>query len=231
MNCDRIARCYLTFEYLAFGRALNRRRLAFLDEMSAAHSVLILGDGDGRFTAEFVKRNPRAQVESIDSSTRMIEIAKRRAGDYAANVNFRVGDARTMPLQGKYDLVVTHFFLDCFTDEELETLAVRVAEHCEPAAAWVISEFGLPESGLARVAARLLIRCLYFCFRLATGLKVNRLSDYGSLLTRLGFSLAERRTAFRGLLVSEMRRSSLFTPPVTQSVADIGPVLPGSSID
>ncbi len=51
VNCDRIARWYRWIEYAGFGRALERRREAFLDDVSDARRVLALGDGDGRALA------------------------------------------------------------------------------------------------------------------------------------------------------------------------------------
>jgi ubiquinone/menaquinone biosynthesis C-methylase UbiE len=207
MNCDGIARWYQALEYLAFGRALGRRRFQYIDEIAGARSVLILGDGDGRFTAEFVRQNPAAKVDSVDLSIRMIEMAKGRVSD-AANVRFRMGDARTIALERKYDLVVTHFFLDCFTGGDLNLLIARVTECCEPEARWLVSEFGSPEKGMGRIAAKIVIRLLYFCFRLATGLKVTQLPDYGLLLTRNGFHVSSRSTAIGGLLVSELWTSA-----------------------
>ena len=206
MNCDGIARWYRSFEYLAFGRALEQRRLEYLDDVKDTRQVLILGDGDGRFTAEFVKRNPGAQVDWVDLSSGMTAMAERRIGDGGANVRFRVGDARTISLTEKYDLVVTHFFLDCFTEEELDVLVGRVAECCEPGARWLISEFGLPDGGIGRVASRVLIRFMYFFFRVATGLRVTQLPVYARVLERHGFRVVGRRMAMGGLLVSELWR-------------------------
>ena len=59
-----------------------------MDAVADARSVLILGDGDGRFTAEFVKRNPVAVVDSVDLSRRMLELAEGRIG-MRGNVRFR----------------------------------------------------------------------------------------------------------------------------------------------
>lgn len=202
MNCDPIARWYRLFEYLAFGRVLQRRRLEFLDEVMDARSVLILGDGDGRFTEEFVKRNPQALVESVDLSARMIELAERRVG--SGKVRFRVGDARTIPLGAKYDLIVTHFFLDCFTESDLDALVARLVGCCELGARWLVSEFGLPVSGVARVAAGALIRLMYFFFRMMTGLQITRLPNYSDVFARHGFQVVWKRTVLGGLLVSEM---------------------------
>jgi len=204
MNCDGIARWYRTGEYVVFGRSLEKTRLHFLSEMMAARNVLILGDGDGRFTAEFVRSNPQARVESLDLSARMIDLAKGRVYGIGGAVTFRVGDARNIALNGPYDLVVSHFFLDCFTDAEVMPLIKRVAQHCEAGARWVVSEFCLPEQGLIRIAGWLLIRFLYLCFRVTTGLKVRRLSDYSLALSRHGFRIAQRHTSLGGLLVSEI---------------------------
>jgi SAM-dependent methyltransferase len=203
MNCDGIARWYRFLEHLVFGRALERRRLEFMEAVADARSVLILGDGDGRFTAEFVRRNPVAVVESIDMSGRMVELAKRRVTAHA-RVQCRVGDARTAELAGRYDLIVTHFFLDCLADAELAGLAARIAASCQPGARWLVSEFALPSAGLARLAAQALIRVMYFCFRVATGLRVTRLPNYAQALPAHGFRRATQREAAGGLLVSEV---------------------------
>jgi hypothetical protein len=75
MNCDPIARWYRPLEYLVFGRALERRRFAFLEEAAKARRVLMLGEGDGRFIAEFVKRNPLALVDCVELSHCMLALA------------------------------------------------------------------------------------------------------------------------------------------------------------
>jgi SAM-dependent methyltransferase len=202
VNCDRIARWYRFLEYLAFGRALEQRRFEYLAEAAEARSVLILGDGDGRFTAEFVRRNPQAAVDFVDLSARMVALAKQRVG--GANVRFRLGDARTISLEGKYDLVVTHFFLDCLKEDELAELVKRVSACCVPEARWLVSEFELPEAGIERAGAKVLIRVMYFFFWALTGLEVTELPNYAPALARSGFQIVSRKTTLGGLLVSEL---------------------------
>jgi ubiquinone/menaquinone biosynthesis C-methylase UbiE len=206
MNFDGIAPWYRTFEYLAFGRSLETARLQFVDQVQEEHRALILGDGDGRFTAEFMKRNPLALVDSVDSSARMIEMAKRRVE--AAGVLFVVGDARTVNVEGSYDLVATHFFLDCFSQQECEELVAKVAEHCAPDARWLLSEFQIPDRGLARLAAGALVRLMYFFFRVVTGLATTQLPDYRAALRRNGFQIAQSRRLLGGLVFAEMWQKS-----------------------
>jgi SAM-dependent methyltransferase len=194
VNCDRIAPWYRWIEYAGFGRTLERRREAFLSEVSDVRRVLTLGDGDGRALAALLAAAPHACVDYIDVSARMLELARTRAG--TNHVNYRCEDARTAPLpDAAYDLIVTHFFLDCFDESDLEPLIARLSNAAAPQARWLISEFR---------GNGWLVRSLYFFFRLATGLRTRRLVDHHPLLKRHGYRLARHEDAWRGLLASEL---------------------------
>ena len=155
MNCDSIARWYRWLEYGAFGGELQRRRVAFLGEMAPAQTALVLGDGDGRFLAELLRAIPSVQVDAVDASAAMIALARERTG--SGRVRFHCEDARELPFApGAYNLLVTHFFLDCFSDAELAGLIPRLAAASTAEARWVVSEFtpcrGKPGAGLDRGA-------------------------------------------------------------------------------
>jgi hypothetical protein len=107
-------------------------------------------------------------------------------------------------LNGSYDLAVTHFFLDCFSTEELERLVPRITAHVRPGGRWIISEFQVPSSGLVRPAAKLVIKLLYMTFGLLTGLKTRRLPNYRRVLESNGYIRTAAETGLAGMLVSEM---------------------------
>ncbi|MFL6417547.1 MAG: class I SAM-dependent methyltransferase [Bryobacteraceae bacterium] len=206
MNCDSIARAYRWMEYLTFGPALHRRRREFLKDMGNARSVLILGDGDGRFTADFLQRNPHALVCSLDSSQRMTSLAAGRIAripNGSARIKQSVEDVRRAQLTGTFDLVVTHFFLDCFTTDEVRHLIRRITAHVLPGGQWVISEFQIPPAGFRRLVAGLAIKLLYAGFRILTGLEAKRLPDYRRILESNDYHRTAIRTGVAGMLVSE----------------------------
>jgi ubiquinone/menaquinone biosynthesis C-methylase UbiE len=207
MNCDLLARPYRLLEYLVFGRALERRRREYIEEVADARRVLILGDGDGRFTAEFLSRNATAIVDSLDLSSQMLRLAQERIRKrhlHRAGLRFRQGDARTAELPEECDLIVSHFFLDCFTSEELQTLISRLSRAACPQARWLISEFQVPHTGMRRFAGDLLIKAMYLFFRVSTGLRASRLPDHPALLARHGFRRVRQQPAAGGLLISEL---------------------------
>ena len=189
MNCDFLARWYRWLEYAAFGGALRRRREAFLFELGNPQRVLVLGDGDGRFLQVFAALYPRAQIDAIDSSAKMIDLAKARAEQVA----FHLCDAREFVFDSEYDLAVAHFFFDCFEQAELAALLPRIR-----AKNWLISEFRNTRWSWP------VLRGLYLFFRWTTGLRTRSLPDHRAILEQLGYRIEKEQTAQGGLLASEM---------------------------
>lgn len=198
MNCDRVARLYRFLEFAVFGRALHRARTALLGEISSARRILALGDGDGRALKALVAATPKARIDYLDSSAKMLQLAHARVS--SPRVSFRQADARQASLpDSEYDCVVTHFFFDCFDQRELPLVIANAAGAAAPQASWIVSEFRP-----ANRAARLLIAIMYTFFGAATGLKTRRLVDHHPLLQRHGFHLQRARHVWGGMIVSEL---------------------------
>lgn len=206
---DRLARPYRWMEYLAFGRALQRCRCHFLPNLKSTRQALLLGDGDGRFAEQLLRGAPQARVLALDASAAMLANLQQRCqrAGLGKRVNVQQADLTaplpTLAISQKYDLVTTHFFLDCLSEEEVRLLAERLLPLLTRDARWIISEFHVPGTAL-RTPARLLIRSLYIAFRLLTGLRTQRMPQYGNVLVGLGFQRSRPVFHLGGLLVSEM---------------------------
>jgi ubiquinone/menaquinone biosynthesis C-methylase UbiE len=201
VNFDSVARPYRWAEYATFGPALARCRRAALPAAAGCRRALVLGDGDGRFTAELLAAEPRLEVDSVDLSAAMLRLADRRTRRFGPRIRLYQTDARdldrALPPDHRYDLIATHFFLDCLTSAEVNALAIRLIQRLEPGARWCISEFATPN-----LFARGLVRALYFAFRVLTGLKVSRLPDYERALEQAGFQRISGKTYLGGLLAT-----------------------------
>jgi len=205
---DPLAAPYRWMEYFSFGPMLQRCRCAFLGRTAGARNALVLGDGDGRFTRGLLTQNPSVRVHAVDGSPAMLRALLHRAGRDASRVVTEQADLREwVPApdleQAGYDLIASHFFLDCLTTDEVRTLAAKVRDTTAPGAVWVISEFLVPPKGFGRLIAVPLVASLYWSFAQLTGLEVRRLPDHASALQSAGFTLVEQRKRLFGLLVSE----------------------------
>ena len=211
MNCDPIARWYRWFEYIGFGGELERRRNEFLSDVAGARRILVLGEGDGRFLVKLVEQNQGASIDYVDLSSRMLALARSRAGD---SVTYHHADARTFRLPtAEYDLIVTHFFLDCFNETDAASLINRLADSTSDNTRWLISEFRQPARGWRAMWARAWLTTLYFFFRITTGLETSTLVNHHPLLERAGFRQILHQSSHFNLLASELWGR----PPACQS--------------
>src|SRR5271168_358445 len=95
MNADPVARLYRWLEYCAFGRALERRRFAYLGRLAGAGRILILGEGDGRALARLIAIAPLASIDVVELSGEMIALARVRVAP-TERVRFVQDDARVV---------------------------------------------------------------------------------------------------------------------------------------
>jgi ubiquinone/menaquinone biosynthesis C-methylase UbiE len=202
-----IARPYRWLEYLTLGHRLERCRLHFLPYLLDQKKVLVLGDGDGRFLAELMAAAPDLRADAVDSSSAMLHQLRRRCMARTLNAAARLEthhiDALAFKPIGPYDLVATHFFLDCLDTPSLDALISRVRTSLAPGALWVVSDFRIP-SGPMRLPALILVRSLYLAFRILTGLRTNRLPDHAKALSRAGLVRTAHHDSFSGMLTTEL---------------------------
>lgn len=206
-NFDRLARPYRWLEYLTFGPALERCRFHFLPELANARKALVLGDGDGRFLEKLLRKNPGLQADVVDISPAMLEqLSRRLTPEMHANVTLICTDMREfLPFSQEYDLIITHFSLDCLFQTELNSLVSRIRPRVAPGGAiWVVSEFAYPSGRARGLAGKLLISLLYQSFGWLTGLRVRALPDHEAPLRNAGFICERERSWLGGLLVSQL---------------------------
>jgi SAM-dependent methyltransferase len=102
---------------------------------------------------------------------------------------------RARPRRGGFDLIVTHFFLDCFRREELAALVSKIAASATADARWLLADFREAERGWRRWRGRAALALMYGFFRVATGLSASQLTPPDEFLEAGGFRLAARRLA------------------------------------
>lgn len=204
MSFDRIAPHYRWIERCFAGHTLQSCRTAFLDDIGASARVLIIGEGDGRFLAELLRRHPQVEVTCVDASATMILLARSRI-DPAASAGFVHADILTWtPPAATFDLIATHFVLDCFRPEDLATVVEKLAAAATPEARWLVSDFRVPAAGPAKWLARGVLRFLYAFFRRVASVPADHLTPPDEYLRRAGFDLHKRKLFRLGLLHSDL---------------------------
>ena len=208
MSFDRIAPHYRWIERLCAGVELDRCRTAFLHDLNHPRRFLIMGEGDGRFLETLLRRFPEVEVTCVDASSAMLNLTQQRllrAGIETKKVTWVHADVlKWTPPSETFDVIVTHFFLDCFPHDQLALVTQRLATAARPGARWLVSDFQVPASGFQRWRARAIIALLYLFFRITTRLGTKNLTPPDPHLARQGFRLRERRVREWGLLHTDV---------------------------
>ncbi len=205
MNFDRLAPHYDWLEALTAGGRLQRARTAWLGELAGCRRILSAGEGHGRFAAACAARFPAAEITCVEASPRMLDRARKKTSP-TTNIRWLCGDLLAWAPDGKYDAVVTCFFLDCFPPEKLAAVVAKLAACATADAVWLVVDFSLPPQGLARWRAQAVHSLMYAFFRRAVALPARRLTPPDPLLQAHGFRLAARREAEWGLLHADLWR-------------------------
>jgi SAM-dependent methyltransferase len=205
-NFDRLARAYRWLEWFSFGPMLQRTRVHFLDELSSCRNALVLGDGDGRFTARLLESNPLIQIKAVDASGAMLSALLRHSDLRQDRVAIQKSDIRVWQPdpQARYDLIVTHFFLDCLDTGEIAQLAAAIKPVLAEDAIWIVSEFAIPAKFLPSFIAKILVKLLYLSFNWMTNLRLTHLPDHHAALKKSGWQLSAQNARLGGLLVSQL---------------------------
>ena len=208
MSFDLLAPHYRWMEWLLAGEKLQRCRTAFTHAIPRPQRVLMLREGNGRCLVELLRAYPEAHFTCVDASRRMLDRARARVrahglGDERIEfVHADVAEWQAPP--EKFDLLVTHFFLDCFRSDQLAQIIPRLAAAAAPGAHWLLADFREPASGVSKWRARGILRAMYFFFKRVTRLPASRLTPPDAFLQQSGFVLRERTLSEWGLLHSDL---------------------------
>ncbi|CAN0331203.1 unnamed protein product, partial [Hapterophycus canaliculatus] len=207
---DRLASVYQTIEQIVFGRQLQAARTALLDELPGWQRMLILGDGDGRLLKAITKGmsiDSSQMIVSVDHSVSMLNRQKQRvAGEpVSEQIEWIQTDALSfVPEPYSFDVIVTPFFLDCFTEEQLQAGLPKWVGGLHQKGQWYYVDFVVPKSGWKRLGAKCLSRIMHWFFRIMTGLPNRHLLDATDHLLQCGLVREHQTLGFGGMISTEI---------------------------
>lgn len=162
---------------------------------------MVVGDGDGRFTAELLRVRPDLRVDYVECSKGMVKLAQQRIEQLEVGESVHWATENINEWKGSgYDLVVTHFLLDCFEGDDLTLLIDSLYGKLNSRGYWLSSDFN-PSVGWW---ARIWVKLMYLFFRLVASLKASHLTPFEPLFKTLGMSSEAEFTSFRGFIYSSL---------------------------
>jgi len=220
MQFDRIAPYFDWMERLCASGLMQRCRTAQIHRTKNCRHALLAGEGHGRFLEALLLANPEIHVTSVEWSRKMIDYSRHRLtrrGLDLSRVTFQHANLLDCKLpETQFDLIVTHFFLDCLKPAQIKRVVRSMADRSAPDAIWLLADFCIPEcAGWRRWRAIGIVTSLYLFFRLTLNLPARGLTPPDRFLRACDFELHDRKLMSCGLMHSDFwQRTSCFLIPV-----------------
>jgi tRNA (cmo5U34)-methyltransferase len=201
LNFDHIAKYYNILSKVIFGNAIHKAQLQFLDTIPQASTVLIIGGGSGKFLKEFccwpvggqaremLIKSRIKKILYVEYSAEMIRLSKEAIRDIPESsiVEFRLGTEANISSEETFDVVITHCFLNLFAGLQLRSVMQKINSHLKPGGAWLFSDFRISSNKFHKIWQNLLLKIMYFFFRVTVGLQNKKLEKFDGIFINMDF--------------------------------------------
>lgn len=176
-NYDRIAPFYDLLASLVFGRKLPQAESHFYAQLEDPANILVFGGGTGKCLKPLQLHYPGATIHFLEASSKMISIASGRTIPNCKPVEFIQGNEQLLVNRSQqYDLVVTSFVLDVFSENRLSKVMDILYKVLRTGGYWIQTDFYVYHSNPWWQKA--LLRTMFLFFRITTNQQNQHLADF-----------------------------------------------------
>lgn len=198
-NYDAVAGYYDRLSQLVFGNALYKAQVYLIKAIPAEARVLIVGGGTGWILEEIAQIHGQGlQITYVEISERMLGRSKKRnAGNN--KVTFISSAIQEAILEKEYDVVITPFLLDNFSDSMHKQVFRKIDNHCRRGGLWLCADFQIRENSLKQ---RLLLKTMYLFFGFLCNLDTASLPDSAMLFHLHNYRAVSQEQFYNGFVSS-----------------------------
>ncbi len=220
---DRLAPVYDLLAHLGMAGRIHMSQIALLPRLPAASRALVVGGGTGRFLGELLESGLASRAVSIDASPQMTRLtaARLHRRGLANRAILRIGGLEQLGDHERFDLVVTHCFLDLFDGTELQGVMIRLDAALLRGGHWMFSDFATSGARWPGFARRSLVAGLYAFFRATCGIGARHLPDFDRAFRSVGLEPVAEQSLGAGLLRAAVLRKPGSTGPAGPSNPDL----------
>jgi ubiquinone/menaquinone biosynthesis C-methylase UbiE len=199
-NYDNSAAFYDRLSRLVFGKALIKAQVYLLPYIPQTAKVLIVGGGTGWILEKITKLHPSGlNITYVEISARMLALSRKRniGGNHVEFINKAVEDAG---LPQAFDVVITPFLLDNFTEQALPGVFKVIHETLNPGGLWLNTDFQLT----GKWWQYLLLKSMLLFFKVVCGVPSWRLPNVAAQFDIYGYKTVNEQNFYGDFVVSKV---------------------------
>jgi ubiquinone/menaquinone biosynthesis C-methylase UbiE len=191
-NYNNSARFYDGLARLVYGKALVNAQVYLLKHIPPNSKILIVGGGTGWVLEELTRiHSSGLQITYVEISVNMMVRSKKR--NIGNNHITFINDAiENVNLPADFDVVLTPFLLDNFTEQNLNKIFNSINTLLKPTALWLNASFQLT----GKWWQPFLLQSMFVFFKILCSIEASKLPGINKLFEDADYQLLEEKSFF-----------------------------------
>ncbi len=199
-NYNNSAWFYDALSRMVYGRSLVKAQVWLLQFVPKNANVLIAGGGTGWILEELTRIHPAGlNITYVEVAGNMIALSQKRVTGHN-QVLFINNAVENMVLPTDFDVVITPFLFDNFTEETLQRVFCHIHKLLEPGGLWLNCDFQLTGKWWQNV----LLGGMFVFFRAICKIEASGLPDINRQFEEKGYQLMDEKTFFGKFVLSRV---------------------------
>jgi len=202
-NYDAAAWFYDALAQLVFGKALVEAQRFLVRHIKPEDVVLIVGGGTGWVLEEIAcVQASTLNITYVEISGRMTGLSKER--NYLQNeVCFVHAAIEDCELKQQYDVVLTPFLFDNFSEERIQTVFTQLCQSLKPGGLWLLCDFQI-QNNHRHFWQKMLLQTMYWFFGWLCSVETKNLVKMQPYFFKQNYILKEGKTFYQGFIISQV---------------------------
>lgn len=197
-NYDNSAWFYDRLSKVIYGSAIIKAQVYLLDLVPPDSNVLIVGGGTGWILEEIIKRHSSGlKITYMEISAKMMALSRKRYIG-STQVNYINDAVENVACLSDYDVVITPFLFDNFTEQTLQKVFTHIHYCLKPGGLWLNTDFRLT----GRWWQKILLKSMLLFFRLICNIEASRLPDIEKHFEQHGYKALSQKSFFGEFILS-----------------------------
>ena len=197
MQFNFIAKYYTFISRAVFGNSLEKAKVSLFNNIPDNAKVLIIGGGTGVSLAFLNRLKPQLIIHFVEASSEMVKIAKSKID--TGQVDFYYSTIEDFG-GGNYDVIITEFFLDLFSENEIKSYIHLITHKLSKNGVWFDTDFRATNS----LSKKALLKIMYLFFRIFSNVKVDKLIATKKIIESKGLIITKEKKFKSGFITSRL---------------------------
>jgi ubiquinone/menaquinone biosynthesis C-methylase UbiE len=198
-NYNNSAWFYDRLSRVVYGKALVNAQVYLLKHVPANSNILIVGGGTGWILEELSQIHPSGlNITYVEIAAHMTALSQKR-NTGSNNVTFINDAIENVVLPAGFDVVITPFLFDNFTEQTFKKVFGHIAQLLKADGLWLNTDFQLTGKWWQGV----LLKSMFLFFKVICGIEASKLPAIAPCFDEGGYKVVDRKTFFGDFIVSE----------------------------